>query len=349
MKLFSDTNKKIRLATLIAVVVLSIAILCTLLAAWVYLFPSTRGGEKLGQIIPFPVARVGWQWITTKDVAENMSAIRRFYESQDFERVGMRVDFATPEGQKRLKLREKDLVNKMIEDVAIARLAREEGIVVTPDTARRGVEDKVKELGVGSTVESNLARLYGWTLSDFSEKVVRPSLYEEALLAKFQAEDRGKVTAKEKIEEASAKLKSGTSFADVANELSEGSTAANGGDLGWFSIEDLAPDLQKPVEGAKRGTPTDIVESSLGYHILLLEESKLEDGKRLYHLRQIFTRKPAFADWLTEKMRTMPITVYSRVYRWNQETAEVEFRDRGLIEFEKDLLEKAEGDPSLLL
>lgn len=350
MKLNPSDIQKIRLTTLLSGGLLIVVLLLSIATSIVYLFPGTAVADRLGRLFPFPVARIGWNaFATTRELSQNMSSIRRFYESQDFEKVGMRIDFSTPEGKQRLKMREKDLFNKMIEDDAIRLLAREQGIVISPDVARRGMEDKLKELGTGITVEQNLGRLYGWTISDFSEKVVLPGLYEEELLKKFQTEDQGKVIAEQKIKEANEQLATGKNFATVAKEYSEGQTASEGGELGWFSIEDLAPDLQQPVQDAKRGVPTAVIESSLGFHILNLVESKLEDGKRLYHLQQIFTRKPSFTDWLTEKMRTMPISVYSREYRWNTESAQVEFRDQELIEFEKKLLEKAEGDPSLLL
>ncbi|MEP7162690.1 MAG: peptidylprolyl isomerase [Candidatus Moraniibacteriota bacterium] len=347
---------KIRLPQRIKTTTLTIGIFTFLVAFFVilgaayYLWPSSRLTSKIAKVLPFPVASIGVsEIITTKSLGENMTSIRRFYETQDFGKAGMRIDFSTEDGQRRLKLREKDLLNKMLEDRAIERLAREQGIVVTPAEAQKGVEGKLKELGTGSQVEQSLARLYGWTLSDFGEKVVLPSLYEEKLLEKFQSEDNGKKAARERIDKAEQALKGKRDFATVAGEFSEGRTAAEGGELGWFTLDDLAPDLQDPVKTTKEKVPTRIIESELGYHILLVEESKFEEGKRLYHLRQIFNRKPSFAEWLTGKMREMPIHVFSREYEWDVATAEMRFRDKELQEFERKLLEKAEGDPTLLL
>lgn len=341
---------KIKFSTWLSTAGLGLLVVSAVVLAIAYFFPGTAVAQSVARLFPLPIASIGLSDIvTSRELAEDMDSIRRFYESQDFERVGMRVDFSTPEGSQRLKLREKDLLNKMLEDRAIVRLANEAGIAVTPDEARKGLEAKMAELGVGSSVEQNLARLYGWTLSDFEEKVVRPNLYEAKLLERYRSEDHGKSAAQAKVQRAAEALKAKKNFADVAREFSEGRTAADGGDLGWFSIDDLAPDLKGPVENAKRGVPTSIIESDLGFHILLLEESKLEDGKRLYHLRQIFARKPSFADWLTEAMRRMPVKVYSRDYRWNAENATVEFRKEELRTFEKKLLEEAEGDPTLLL
>lgn len=349
-KIKSDIIERIRPKTFFLGVLSLLATLFLLVTLFIYSFPSLRISQKITRVIPYPLAGIGLgHMVTTRALGENMDSIKKFYESQDFAKVGLRIDFSTTEGQQRLKIREKDLLNKMLEDRAIEKISQSQGILITPAEAQAGIQAKVKELGTTGQVEESLARLYGWSLSDFGEKVVLPSLYEAKLVEKFNASDNGQAQAKQKITQAVQALKKGQDFTAVAKTYSEGQTASNGGELGWFALEDLAPTLQKPVDMARPGTPTDIVESDLGYHILLLEESKLENGKRLYHLKQIFTRKPSFADWLSGEMRKMPIFVLSRDYKWNVDEAEIEFRSQTLQEAEKKLREKAAGDPSLLL
>lgn len=313
-------------------------------------WPGSALAVRVQRVIPFPIVSIGWtDIITSRDLGENMRSIRRFYESQDFSKVGMRIDFSTEDGKMRLKMREKDLLNKMLEDRAMERLARARDITVTPEEAQQGVESKLAELGTETRVEQSLARLYGWTLSDFAEKVVRPSLYEEKLRGEFEKDTQQRKAAFEKVQQAAEKLKQGVSFSNVAQEFSEGQTASKGGELGWFTLDDLAPDLQKPVEKAKRNVVSDIIESDLGFHILLVEETKFENGKQLYHLRQIFVEKTSFSDWLSEELRKLPIRVWSGEYQWNRDAAEVDFQPGSYLEFEKKLLEKADGDPTLLL
>lgn len=325
--------------------------LISLVLVGAYYWPSNRIVSRVTSWIPVPVASIGFgDIITTKSLNQNMRSIRRFYESQDFGKVGMRIDFSTEDGKMRLKLREKDLLNKMLEDRAMMRLADERNIVVTPTEAQQGVEAKLAELGTESKVEQSLARLYGWTLSDFAEKVVRPSLYEEKLMAEFSKDVSKRDAGSERIQRAAEKLSQrGVTFAEVAQEFSEGQTADKGGELGWFTLDDLAPDLQKPVEKAKRNVATPIIESDLGFHILLVEEEKYENAKHFYHLRQIFIEKPSFSDWLTEELRKLPIRVWSADYQWNSEAAEIQFRPGKYLEYEKSLLERADGDPTLLL
>jgi hypothetical protein len=317
-------------------------------ASLVTVYALPRSNAFIGRTadhMPYPIAFVGYRdGITFRTLANNMASIRRFYESQDFSQVGLRVDFSTEDGQKRFKVREKEVLNKMIEDEAVIRLARDRDISVSDDTVKEGLRRKMDEYGSGVEVRQNLDKLYGWTMADFEEKVVRPSLYEEKLKERFVEEVDISSKAEKRIELAQKSLQGGADFAETAKQYSEGQTAVDGGELGWFTLSDLAPELRAPVSAQKVGVPGDVTESSLGFHIVLLEEKKKDSGKDLYRLRQIFTKKETFADWLTAQMKTLSITVFSPEYVWNAEEARAEFKSEDMRNFEKDLLNKSDGD-----
>jgi parvulin-like peptidyl-prolyl isomerase len=88
--------------------------------------------------------------------------------------------------------------------------------------------------------------------------------------AKRSKQTRSKADAKARAEQALAKLKAGTKFEDVVTEFSDEEGAApRGGLLGRFK-RGVQPE---PVQTALEKTPvdktTDVVESELGFHILL--------------------------------------------------------------------------------
>lgn len=317
----------------------------------VYFF--SRSSEMIRSMaarLPYPAVIIDYrEVITFRELSENMASIKYFYENQDFSSLGFRVDFSTDEGKKRLKVREKEVLNKMIEDRVIMILAKERGIFISSEMARQGVARKLEEYGNADQVKENLERLYGWSLTDFEEKIVLPSLYEEKLNELFIKEVNPAARAKGKIEKAAELLRQKTDFSEVVKQYSDGQTAQSGGDLGWFSIEDLAPELRSPVLFQKVGVPGDVIESSLGYHIILVEEVKKEKDKQLYRIKQIFARKETFADWLSGEMRALPIWVLSPEYRFDQDAARVEFKDPEWQKFEEELFKKATGDPSFLL
>lgn len=344
----SDTkiSKRIRLSTVAYAA--SAVILLFFAASLVMAYALPRSGaivKRFADASPYPIAVIGYRdGFSFRTLAENMASIRRFYEAQDFSQVGLRVDFSTDEGEKRLKVREKEVLNKMLEDEAIRRLARERGIIVGQEAADQEVSRKLAENGSADKVKEDLDRLYGWTLDDFERKVVVPSLYEEKLRASFEKEADTASRAEGVIRAAQEALRKGKSFDETAKRYSEGQTGKDGGDLGWFALDDLAPELRAPVMSQKAGVPGEIVGSELGFHIVLVEETKKEEGKQLYRLKQIFARKVTFADWLSERMKNLSVFVLSPEYRWNADEARAEFKDQEMKNFEKELYEKSSGD-----
>ncbi len=350
---FRELLKKYHItAMVLAAVSAALFVLAVLLLA-AYVFPAKWSlSAKIRSEVPFPVALVEYHGaIPMNQLAGNLQSLRRFYEAQDFSKIGLRVDFSTAEGQQRLKVRELELVNKMLEDSAISVLARERGIMITDATASQEVAKRLNLLGSGQTnnVRDRLNRLYGWDLAAFEKNVVLPSLYSEALQKSFEAEAGNFAAPKEKIAQAKKELSDGRTFADVAKELSEGRSAKDGGELGWFSYDDLTPELRDAAKAQAVGTPGDAIESSLGFHILLVLERKSQDGKEMVHVAQVFTAKQTFAEWLAAKMAAMRIRSLVSEYQWNAVTSRMEFRDPAMRDLEKRLLENPQGDAAFLL
>lgn len=316
------------------------------LASLVFFYTAPRevpAVRRVTQSFPYPIVWVDGAGITEYALAKNMTSVRRFYENQDFSSLGLRVDFSSDEGQKRLQVREREVLNKMVEDEAFKAIAEKRNITVTEEEVKQDIKTRIDTYGTGSEVETNLRRLYGWGIKDFAEKVVMPALYQAKLQEIYQA-DVDQKTAREKIEAAEKELVAGTAFTDVARKYSEGNTGANGGSLGWFQLMDLAPELQETVRTAPLGKATVIEESSLGYHIILVEETKVESETSLYRLSQVFVKKISFSTWLTGEMQQLSIFVWSPFYRWNESRAQVDFREESWQQYEQSVYENAAED-----
>ena len=134
------------------------------------------------KVIPFPAVYVrGAGSISVNEIKANKASVKKFYESQDFEKIGMRVDFSTDQGEKRLRIKEKEVISKMIENKVIEDLAKKRGIVLTDSAVNMELESNIQQFGNKDNLMSDLARLYGWTIKDFQQKVVKPGMYSEKL------------------------------------------------------------------------------------------------------------------------------------------------------------------------
>jgi len=133
-------------------------------------------------------------------------------------------------------------------------------------------------------------RLIG--LNDTSEYKARHIL--------VQSEEEAKVVIEE--------LNGGANFEELAKAKSQGPSAENGGDLGWFKSETMVPAFAAAVAKMEKGSfSTAGINTRFGWHVILLEDKrtteqpKYEDVKQ--NVQQSLTRKTieAYVDELEGK------------------------------------------------
>ncbi len=304
--------------------------------------------EAAEKALPLPALYVkGAGFVGIGEIKADNQAIKKFYESQDFDKIGMRVDFGTEQGKKRLRVTEKGIINKLIENKIVVALAEKKGIHVSDEMVDQEVDSSIDQFGNRQNLMSDLSRLYGWSLKDFKQKVVKPELYADKLSEKYETElDVSAQEAKinSLFEKVSQKKED---FEKVARESSEGESAKNGGDLGWSTRDQLIPEISEKAFSMKTGEISSVIRSTLGFHIIKLEEKKSEEDEDMVRIRQIFVKTPTFGGWLLEEMKKYSVIVFLKDYQWNAEKARVEFKDQEMRDFESNLDLNSQGDPSV--
>jgi len=340
------TKVKIITITVSLLALIVLLILSTLIVNY-FAGKNNAFSQAINRILPFPAASVGFgNFITIRLVENNLKAVKNFYESQDFSEQGLRIDFSTENGKKRLLIKEKDVLNKLIENEIVKKIAEEKGVKVTDEMVSQEVNRKINEGGDEKKARENLMKLYGWTLDKFKERIVLPEMYKERLAEKIY-ENIDLNSAQIKIKEADSKIKSGESFDEVAKEFSEGESAKTGGDLGWFSAEQMLPEISEKVFQMEKGQTSSIIQSQLGFHIVRLDDKKEENGTQMVKIKQIFTRIPNFADWLIDESQDIKVKIFIAGYSWDKENMRLEFKDENLKKFEENLIENSQGDISV--
>jgi peptidyl-prolyl cis-trans isomerase C len=83
------------------------------------------------------------------------------------------------------------------------------------------------------------------------------------------------VATKEKAEQLIKKIKAGAKFEDVAKAESTDNSKANGGDLGWFTLQRMVKPFGDAVKGLKKGEITsEPVQTQYGWHIIRLDDTR---------------------------------------------------------------------------
>lgn len=335
-----ENKKEKKVSRQVVAVSLGIFLLLIFVALSFFVCRNHENGfaKKITARIPFPAVAVDYyHFVSLSNLNEDLQSVKNFYENQDFSKEGLRVDFSTEDGKKRLKMKEKDVLNKLIADRVIELAAKEKNIIITEEDVNQNVSRKIEEFGNEEKIKNNLEKLYGWNMDDFKKKIVRPSLYRDEMEKIIQTEYKQKENdrQKDKMQQAWEKLSKGEDFSSVVMEFSQGETVEQGGELGWFSREQILDELAEASFSLKEGGRSGVVESELGYHIVEVEEKKIEDNEELIRVRQIFRPKMNLNDWLKEEMKKRKIWIFIDGYFWDLSSGSVEFSDSNLREFEQ--------------
>ena len=93
------------------------------------------------------------------------------------------------------------------------------------------------------------------------------------------------VSDSETAQRALERIKGGEPFAKVAEELSTDPSKSRGGDIGFFSKGQVIPEFEAAAAKLKPGEISGVVQTPLGYHILLLAETKPAYQKTLEEVK----------------------------------------------------------------
>ncbi len=337
--------------------------------------------KPLARVVPYPVAWIDGhqEVIVSSELLYNTAALRKFYQSQDYAAIGLRVDFSTPQGKKRLKIKEKDVLDKLLENQLIRIIAQEKGIQVTTSEAQEALKKSIEEHGDKRSLEATLKMLYGWSLEDFRNQVVRNQLYQEKLFEYYVGGIRESEDYREAIEVQNKINPDGNNFSQLAKEYSQGESAGNGGELGWFRRDQLIGQVGEVAFSLKKGEISQVIISELGFHVIQVQDRRLidksqaggdlegevnnQEGESLEEgidpadngnkkteevkIRQIFIRNQSFLGWIKEEKSKFEINIWGDDYYWDQEQARVRFKDSEMEKLEQKLREESGSDPSL--
>jgi peptidyl-prolyl cis-trans isomerase C len=163
------------------------------------------------------------------------------------------------------------LVNYLVDVVLLSQAAEQQKLGDRPEVKHRLAFDRNRLL-----MESLLQDTGKTALSDAAEHQV----YDEAIKqAKSVEEVHARhilVPTEDEAKAILAQLKGGADFATLAKEKSKDPGAAEGGDLGYFTKDQMVPEFAEVAFKLDKGQLSDPVKTQFGWHIIEVEDKRMK-------------------------------------------------------------------------
>ena len=165
--------------------------------------------------------------------------------------------------------RKEDVLGFLIDLHIVAKAAEDKKIENTDDfkkrlafTRKRLMMDSLLAAeGKAATTEEALKKVYEEAAKQITGEA---EVHARHILVETEAE------AKAVVEE----LKKGADFADLAKKKSKDPGASDGGDLGFFTKEQMVPEFSAVAFTLEPGKISDPVKSQFGWHVIKVEEKR---------------------------------------------------------------------------
>ncbi|TSC76996.1 MAG: putative PPIC-type PPIASE domain protein [Parcubacteria group bacterium Gr01-1014_31] len=299
----AQTAKRRRRTPLLAVSIF--AALVTMLFA-VVLVGAYRFGwsnwavAALARVLPLPAVDADGRVYWLDDYLRDVEMLRR-----------SSVRTGRPQGDGELR---RQAFTRFVGQAAIDRLAEQYQVQVGAAAVNAQLQQLIAQSGSRERLEQSVREnFYGWSLDDFSERLVRPYLLELAVRAKLWEDPQAWEAAAVRLKSIHQSLAEGaSSFAATASEVNRDDSRAIGGDLGYRGRDDLDVQIFAAAEKISDGEVSPPMRTAQGY-VLLLREESVGEGSDLRLRLRVITVTPVdyFEQRLGEILRSMNIHRYA--------------------------------------
>jgi len=204
------------------------------------------------------------------------------------------------------------LVQFMADVILVSKAAEDKKIADTPEFKRRMefdrrkllMSDLLQSVGKAALTEDAMHKVYEEAVKQIGQQ---EEVHARHILIRApQGDEKASAAAKTKIEAIIARLNKGEDFVKVAKETTEDpSGKANGGDLGYFTKDQMVPAFSKIAFELKKGEISGPVQTQFGWHVIKLEDKRVKPPPKFDDVKaqiENYVERKAQAD-LVQKLR----------------------------------------------
>ena len=309
-------KKNIKLFTLGLVITVVVGIVLTL-SIGVYRAYAKADTDPftvtVAKVLRLPIMKINGERILYSDFADDLKAIHTL-ASYEKSTGGQNADLTATQMTDQVLWR---LANNII----IGDAAKEYNITVESKDLQDLDNQVLSNFKDRAAADAELEKRYGWNLSEYETKVMRPYIIQNKLSDQITNDATQKAVIKSKAQSVLDQIKAGADFAAMAKEYGQDGTAQTGGDLGWFTKGDMVQPFEDAVFALKKGElDPNLVETQYGYHIIQLldiKNEKSKDGKttvKSLHARHILFSYPSLNTFLDTATKQADIHLYASLH-----------------------------------
>jgi parvulin-like peptidyl-prolyl isomerase/multisubunit Na+/H+ antiporter MnhC subunit len=255
------------------------------------------------QVLPFPIAKVGSSFVLYENYLFELKRYIYYYNNVE------KVDFSNPKNKPQLDDQKKKILDRIINQAYIKKIAKEKGISVSENE----IDDRLTALKNQNRLGNNdkvfqdtLRDFYDWSVSDF-RRSIRNDILTSKVLAVIDVDTRSE--ANKALDE----LKNGGDFATLAAKYSDDAQTKNsGGEIpGYLDPKDRNSSSEEVAALANLnvGQTSDAI--NLGYGLEIVKKLEEKDGK--YHFAHILFTFKSIDEALNDQKAKDKTTVYIRL------------------------------------
>src|SRR6185437_5104357 len=201
------------------------------------------------------------------------------------------------------------LVQFMADMILVSKAAEAEKLADNPDfkrhmeVARRKLlmAELLQSVGKKALTDEAMHKVYDDAVKQMGEqKEVRA---RHILIRAAPGDEKADKAAEDKIKATIARLKKGEDFEKVAKEVTDDpSGKANGGDLGYFTKDQMVPEFSEAAFRLEQGQISEPVKTQFGWHVIKVEDKRVKPAPKFEEV------KPQIENFVVRKAQAELVT-----------------------------------------
>jgi peptidyl-prolyl cis-trans isomerase C len=164
------------------------------------------------------------------------------------------------------------------------------------------MEGLLQSVGKEAVTDQAMHQVYDEALKQIAEE---KEVHARHILFRAPAgDDKAAKEAEDKVKAVIVRLKKGEDFAKVAAEVTEDpSGKANGGDLGYFTKEQMVPEFSDAAFKLETGQISEPVKTQFGWHVIKVEDKRTKQAPKFEDVKsqiENFVMRKAQAELVTK-------------------------------------------------